>query len=153
MKRSTGISKKEVKFGESEGGGQKVNCGNGGDGVSSNEDDDEECKDVKGNADKAVLDSFLGNIVEGYSYRDPENHQNNISRLNKEIVLRSKLETEHLSDVDCNVEFAREMSRGYDEEDGYVGEEVRFGESEGGGQKGNIGGGGDGGSGDKDDDK
>ena len=37
-------------------------------------------------------------MVEGYSHRDPENHQNNISYLYKEIVLRSKLETD-LSDT------------------------------------------------------
>ena len=42
---------------------------------------------------------------------------------------------------------------GDEEEDGDVGEEVKFGENEGGGQKGNSGGGGDGGSGDKEDDK
>ena len=41
---------------------------------------------------------FLGNIVKGYSHRDPENHQNNISRLTYDIFLRSKLETE-LSDT------------------------------------------------------
>ena len=39
------------------------------------------CKDGKGNADKAAVDSFVGNIVEGYSHRDPENRQNNISCL------------------------------------------------------------------------
>ena len=52
---------------------------------------DEECKDGKGDAD---VDFFLGKIFEGYSHRDPKNHQNNIFRLNEEIALRSKMETE-----------------------------------------------------------
>ena len=48
----------------------------------------------------------------------------------------------------------QERRRGGDkEEDGDVGEEVRFGESEGGRQKGNSGGGGDGGNGDEGDDE
>ena len=41
---------KEVRFGESEGGGQKDNGGSGGDGGSGNGDNDEECKDGKGDA-------------------------------------------------------------------------------------------------------
>ena len=84
----------EVRFGESEGGGQKVNIGGGGDGGSGDEDDDEECKYGKGDASVYL---FLGKIVKGCSHHDPENHKNNISHLNAEIVLRSKLETE-LSD-------------------------------------------------------
>ena len=48
----------------------------------------------------------------------------------------------------------QERSRGRDEEeDGDVGKEVNFGESEAGGQKSNSDDGGDGGSGDKDDDE
>ena len=68
-------------------------CGSG-DGGSGSEEDDEECKYGKGDDDEAAVDSFLGNIVKGYSHRDPEKHQNNISHLNEEIILRSKLETE-----------------------------------------------------------
>ena len=60
---------KEVKFGESEEGGQKGNSGGGGDGGSVDEDDDKECKDGKGDADKAAVDSFLGNIVKGKTIR------------------------------------------------------------------------------------
>ena len=72
-------------------GGQKVNSGISGDGGSGDKYDDEECKYVKGNA---AVYSFLGKIVEGYSHRDPENHQSNISCFNEEIVLHLKLETE-----------------------------------------------------------
>ena len=79
---------KEVRFGESEGGGQKGNIGGGGDGGRGNKDNNEECKDGKGDADEAAVDYFLVNIVEGYSHRGPENHQSNISRLNEEIVLQ-----------------------------------------------------------------
>ena len=43
--------------------------------------------------------------------------------------------------------------RGDEDEDRYVGKEARFGESEGGGQKGNSGGGGDGGSGGEENDE
>ena len=89
---------KEVKFGESKGGGQKGNSGGGGDGGSNDEDNNEECKDGKGDADEADLDSFLGNINKGYSHCEPKNHQNNIYRLNEEIVLRSKMDIE-LSDT------------------------------------------------------
>ena len=88
----------EVKFGESERGGQKGNSGSGGDGGSGDKDNYEECKDGKFDYDEAAVYSFLGNIVEGYYHRDPENSQNNISRLNKEILLHSKLDTE-LSDT------------------------------------------------------
>ena len=42
---------------------------------------------------------------------------------------------------------------GFEEEDRDVNEEVKFGESKGGGQKGNSAGGGDGGRGDEDDDE
>ena len=82
---------KEVKVGESEEDGQECHSGGGADGSSVDEDDDEECKYVKGNA---AVYSFLGKIVEGYSHRDPENHQSNISCFNEEIVLHLKLETE-----------------------------------------------------------
>ena len=92
------MSTNKSKFGENEGGSQKVNCGRGGDGGSCDEDNDEECMDNKGDAEEAAVDSFLGNIVEGYRHRDPENNHNNISRLNEEIVLHSKLETD-LSDT------------------------------------------------------
>ena len=85
---------KEVRFGESEGGGQKGNSGGGGDGGSDDEDDDGECKYGKGDTDEEAVDSFVGNNSQGYSHRDPENHQNKFSRLNEEIVLSSKLETE-----------------------------------------------------------
>ena len=61
----------EVKFGESEEGGQKNTSGGIGDGSSGDEDYDEECKDGKGNTDEAAVDSFLGKIVKGCSHRDP----------------------------------------------------------------------------------
>ena len=93
-----GIVGEEVKFGESKGGGQKSNSGGSGDGGSNNKDDDEVCKDGKGNSDKAAVDSFLVTIVKGYSHCDTENHQDNISHINEEIVFRSKLETK-LSDT------------------------------------------------------
>ena len=89
---------KQVNFGESEGGGQKGNSDGGGDGGSGNEDDDKERKDGKGDDDEAAVNSFLGKIVQGYSHRDPENHQSNISCINEEIFLCSKLETK-LSDT------------------------------------------------------
>ena len=62
--------------------------GGSGDGGSDDEDADEECKDVKGDADKAAEESFLGKIVKGYSHCDPEKYQNNISPHNEENVLR-----------------------------------------------------------------
>ena len=52
----------EVRFGEIKGGGQKEKIGDSGDGKSGNEEDDEECKDGRGDVD---LDSFLGKIAEG----------------------------------------------------------------------------------------
>ena len=58
------------------GGGQKGNIEGGGDGIRGKEDDGEECKDGKVDAS---ADSLLVKIVKGYSHRDPENHQNNIS--------------------------------------------------------------------------
>ena len=69
------------------------------------------------------------------------------------MILCPPFSTVSLSDVGCTADFARETSRGDEEEDGDVVEEVKFGEIEGGGQKGNSGGGGDGGSGNKDDDE
>ena len=85
----------EVRLGESEGDRQTGNIGGGSDGGSCEKENGEECKDIKGDA---AVDLFLGKIVEGYNHRDLENHQNNISCLNEEIVLRLKLETE-LSDT------------------------------------------------------
>ena len=82
---------KEFKFGESKGGRHKGNSDGGGDGGSGNEENGEESKDGKGNADESAVDPSLGKIVEGYSHCDPENHRNNIYRLNKEMALRSKL--------------------------------------------------------------
>ena len=70
---------KEVKVGESEEDGQECHSGGGADGSSVDEDDDEECKYVKGDADEAYVDSFLVKIVKGYSHSDPENYQKNIS--------------------------------------------------------------------------
>ena len=75
-KEEDGDVGEEVRFGESEGGRQKGNSGGSGDVISGNKDNDEECRDSKGDAD---VYSFQGNIFEGYSHRDPENHQNNIS--------------------------------------------------------------------------
>ena len=86
MRRRGGVEEEDrdvgkyFRLGESQGGGKKVNNGGGGDVGSGDEENDDECKDGKGDA---AVYSFLGKIVEGYIHRDPENHQNNISRLNE----------------------------------------------------------------------
>ena len=87
--------RRRIQVWRNQGGRQIGNSSGGGDGGIGDNDNGEDCKDVK---DDESVDSFLRKIVEGYSHYDPENHQKNISCLNEYIVLCSKLETE-LSDT------------------------------------------------------
>ena len=62
---------KKSSLENAKGGRQKGNCGGGGDGISGNKDDYEECKGGNGDSDEAAVDLFLVKIVEGYSNHDP----------------------------------------------------------------------------------